>query len=359
MANIITAIIEEDILKKINKNKIAENKNLLYKEAIIDTLKKNNNIDTIIISEKIPGEIEFIKLVKKIKKINKKIKIIIILSNKKIEQELIKNNIKEIYYNNIFSINKLIKKIKETNNLNFKNEKNIKKNIQINNNKINKTIKIIIEKICEIINKNKIIENKIICIFGKNEIDKKIIELYIIKKIILENNKVIIMNLKIKNNKKRNSQKKKIKKIMKIKNIKKKYYLQNKINYKLKEKILDRNIKKILNINKILKDKNKLIKIKIVKEIINKYKESNYYIILNSNYVNDKILMNEIKFHNSNLNILVADNKKETLLRLNKNINRKINLIIFKDKKNNISKYFYRMILKNKFNKIKIININY
>ena len=123
---------------------------------------------------------------------------------------------------------------------------------------------------------------------------------------------------------------------MKIKNIKKKYYLQNKINYQLKEKILDRNIKKILNINKILKDKNKLIKIKIVKEIINKYKESNYYIILNRNYVNDKILMNEIKFHNSNLNILVADNKKETLLRLNKNINRKINLIIFKDKKNNI-----------------------
>ena len=64
MAKIITAIIEENILKKINKNKITENKNILYKEAILDVLKKNKKIDTIIISEKIPGEINFIKLIK-------------------------------------------------------------------------------------------------------------------------------------------------------------------------------------------------------------------------------------------------------------------------------------------------------
>ena len=138
MDNIITAIYEEKILRKIIKNKLIKNENILYKEAIIDIVKKNKKIDILIISEKIPGDIDIIKLIKKIKNINKKIEIIIILSNKKNEKELIKNNIKEIYYNNIFSINKLIKKIKETNNLNFKNEKNIKKNIQINNNKIKK-----------------------------------------------------------------------------------------------------------------------------------------------------------------------------------------------------------------------------
>ena len=111
MSNIITAIIEENILKKISKNKITENKNILYKEAILDVLKKNKKIDTIIISEKIPGEINFIKLIKLIKNTNKKIKIIIILYNQKLEKELIKNKINDIYYNHIISINKLIKKI--------------------------------------------------------------------------------------------------------------------------------------------------------------------------------------------------------------------------------------------------------
>ena len=35
MSNIITAIIEENILKKISKNKITENKNILYKKIIL------------------------------------------------------------------------------------------------------------------------------------------------------------------------------------------------------------------------------------------------------------------------------------------------------------------------------------
>ena len=68
MTKIITAIAEENILKKIIKNKLVENKNILYREAIIDILKKDKKIDTIIISEKIPGEINFIKLLKNIKK---------------------------------------------------------------------------------------------------------------------------------------------------------------------------------------------------------------------------------------------------------------------------------------------------
>ena len=36
MTKIITAIAEENILKKIIKNKLVENKNILYREAIID-----------------------------------------------------------------------------------------------------------------------------------------------------------------------------------------------------------------------------------------------------------------------------------------------------------------------------------
>ena len=108
MTKIVTAIYEENILRKMIKNKIIENKNILYREAILDTIKNNKKIESIIISEKIPGEINFIKLIKKIKKNNKQIKIIIILNNKKIKSELIKNNVKNIYYNNIFSIYKFI-----------------------------------------------------------------------------------------------------------------------------------------------------------------------------------------------------------------------------------------------------------
>ena len=53
------------------------------------------------------------------------------------------------------------------------------------------------------------------------------------------------------------------------------------------------------------------------------------------------------------------ENNKENLLKLNRNINKdkKINFIILNYQKNNISKYFYKIILKNKFNKIKIINL--
>ncbi len=352
MDNIITAIYEEKILRKIIKNKLIKNENILYKEAIIDIVKKNKKIDILIISEKIPGDIDIIKLIKKIKNINKKIEIIIILSNKKNEKELIKNNIKEIYFNNIFSINKLIKKIKD---------KNIK-NTKINNNIINKKTKKIVEKIYRLINKNKkekITDKKIIFIFGEDKINKKIIELYIIKKIILENKKITIINLKLKNNKKIKNQNIEYKKTIKLKNInskKNRYYLNYKIDYKLKEKKVDRNIKEIININKMLEDKNELIKSKIVREIVRKYRKQTGYIIFNVDYVNNHILIKRSKLQNKNLNIFVAENKKEDLLMLNKNINKKINLIILNYPKNNLSKYFYKIILKNKFNKIKIIN---
>ncbi len=64
MTKIVTAIYEENILRKMIKNKIIKNKNILYREAILDTIKNNKKIESIIISEKIPGEINFIKLIK-------------------------------------------------------------------------------------------------------------------------------------------------------------------------------------------------------------------------------------------------------------------------------------------------------
>ena len=338
MNEIITAIAEENILKKIMKNKTINNKNILYKEAILEILKKNKNIDIIIISEKIPGDIDFIKLIKQIQKMIPKIEIMVILSNKKREEELIKLKIENIYYNNIISIYKLIKEIKEINKFILPTEKNKKtKIIDIIKNKVKK-------------NKKLQIENNVICIYGKDKIDRKIIELIIIKKLIKTNKKIIILNLKI-NNKKA---KRKFKKIIKRKTINNKYYL--KVNYKIKEKSINKKIKQIININKILNKKNNLIKIKILKEIIKKYKLNNYYIIINVNYNNKKIIINKINTKNKYINLIILENNIKNFLELNKNINKNLNLIIINYNQNNLSKYFYQIILKNKFNKIKIIS---
>lgn len=350
MSKILTAIDNEKILKKIRKNKITNKENILYKEAIIDIIEKNKKIDIIIISEKIPGEINIIKLIKKIKKINNKIKIIIILSNKKSEEKFKKINIKDIYFENIISINKLIKKLKpkEKKYLN----KNIKKYIL---NKIKKILKIKIEKIIN--NKeNKNNKKNGIIIFGKNKIDKKIIELIIIKKLINKHIKIIIINLNLKNKKKKI--KNKINNINNIKNINKnKYYLKIKINYKLKEKIILKNVKEIININRILNKKNNLIKIKILNQIIKKYNKNNYYILINLNSFDLQVL-NKIPKIKKYINILVYENNKKSLLELNeyKLEKEKSYLIINNYKKNNLSKYFYKIFLKNKFKKIKLLN---
>lgn len=113
MKKIITAINNPKLneqLKKENKFEII-GKDIQYKEAIIEILEKNNKIDLIIINEKIPGEINLEKLIEKIKLINEKIKIIFILEkeNNDIEKILIKNNIKDIYYNNKINLEELIK----------------------------------------------------------------------------------------------------------------------------------------------------------------------------------------------------------------------------------------------------------
>ena len=101
MKTIITAIDNHQIYTELKNNKDIKiiGKDLIYKEAILEILEKNKNINVIILYEKILGEINFFELIKKIKNINKKIKLIIILENKneKLEKNLKKINIKKIY----------------------------------------------------------------------------------------------------------------------------------------------------------------------------------------------------------------------------------------------------------------------
>lgn len=106
-------------------------KDISYREGVLEYLGKNKNIDVIILYEKIIGEIDFINLIRKIKLINNEILIFFILENKNedFEQALKIENIKYIFYINEININDLISKIKN-NNKNELNEEIIKlKNI--------------------------------------------------------------------------------------------------------------------------------------------------------------------------------------------------------------------------------------
>ena len=100
MKKIITAICNPNLNEELKKQKNIEIvcKDIQYREAILEILEKNKDIDYIIISENIPGEINIEDLITKIKNINKKIKIIFLLKkeNKKKEKILNKMGIKKI-----------------------------------------------------------------------------------------------------------------------------------------------------------------------------------------------------------------------------------------------------------------------
>ena len=144
MKKIITAIGNENlnnILKKDNNIKIVIN-DIQYKEGIIEILEENPDIDFIILNNLIQGEISTEELVNKIIKINKKIKIILILEKYEelTENSLYNLGIYKIIYNNKISVQELLKIINENNKIteedkilkinNFEKEKNKKEIIK-------------------------------------------------------------------------------------------------------------------------------------------------------------------------------------------------------------------------------------
>ena len=146
MKRIITAIGNQILNNELKKENDIEliNNDIQYKEAIIDLLKKNNDVDIIVISEKLPGDIDNKYLVEKIKQINNKINIIYILEKENVELKKIleEKNINDIYYNNKNKLSELVDIIK---NKEIYKEEEMKKEIEmlkniILNNNINKKI---------------------------------------------------------------------------------------------------------------------------------------------------------------------------------------------------------------------------
>lgn len=101
-SKIIIGIKNKKVREEIEKKYFQDKKIIFYKEAILEILEENKNINKIFISENLEGEINLLLLIKQIKKINNKIQIIIILlkENNKLKSELIKLGIKDIYLEN-------------------------------------------------------------------------------------------------------------------------------------------------------------------------------------------------------------------------------------------------------------------
>ena len=297
---VLTAIGNENlnnILKNQNEFEILEN-DIFYKEGILEFLEKNNNVDILILYEKLSGEINIINLIEKIKIINNEINIFFILENKNEEFEklLKKVNIKNIFYINEININDFIEKIKNT---------------KINNN----------EKLIEEIN------------LLKNIINKKDEELIKYKNNNVENKKNIIL-----------IGEKNIGKTTILNNFEN--IIENKNKYEFKE----------LNLNDYLKIKNDAYKIIFVLERrIDKIK-------LNKKIINELIIKNKInpekiniifnKINNYSINKNISKNLLENIniignVKLNSYnsylINEKNN---YKKENKKLIKYFSKIIKK-------------
>ena len=306
----ITAINNEKIFKelKTKKNiKIISN-NIQYKEGILEILEKNKNINYIILDENIYGQIKIEELIEKIKIINNKINIIIILNKKDlIKQEyLIENKIKYIYIEEL-SVEKILEIIFDKNKI-----------IGITGNEGNgKTIITLI--ISELIAKYK---NKKILIVEDNINNNSILTIYRLKN-KYKNNYSKNKAIKIKNNLEllniknilNNYRKDKFKIINTINKIKNKYDyifidMQNMDSYKFYKEIIEENIL-ILNANVLEFEKIKrfINKDEIeFKTILNNYNENSI-----SEEILKKVFCNKINIigkieNNKNFNLIINNN---------------------------------------------------
>lgn len=348
-------------LSEINNNNLIIKK-VQYREAIIDILKKEKNINYILLYEKIPGEISIEDLIKKIKLINKKIKIIIFLKKENINKKI---KLKNLEIKNIYLINKINKKILLNifNNINnkkiFKNNQYIIKrnNYKINNNNgikfnnKNKIKKIYIKKYFGLIeriytkiiniylliknkynknnkikkyrNKNKYkYKNKLIGVYGEKNSGKTTIIYLIIIFLLEKNNKILLINLNNKNNCFK----------FNIKNINKKNNYKNiEKNYNKIKNIEINNIKnfKIINFNeKKFKKNNEDKNIIYIKNLIKENEKIYDYILIDIGYIHSKKLKEDIidlldkKVYICNKNILGI---KEVLKNLKFNKNKRKN----------------------------------
>ena len=314
MKKIILAINDKKTIKKLKeKYKLQEIIIVQYREAIIEILEENINIEKIVIEENIPGIISIEKLIKTIKSKNKKININIILEKEDFNKKnKLKNlEIKGIYIKNKLRINKKKKQEKDKIDKNkiynkkIKINKILKNKFKYNKNKKEKTE----NKINKIKNKNNNkLNKKIIFIYGDKKTGKTtIINLFLIY-LLKINKKILLINL---NKKIENNYLKIFNKYLrknKIKNIKEKESKKQLYNFMIK-----------INFNlTFLPITNQYINYNEIKKFLFENSKKYDYILVDSgNNCNYKIKQIIMKL--SNIKINVIDNKMLGIKELERN----------------------------------------
>lgn len=219
LKKVITAInnpILNDKLLNCKNIEVLKN-DIQYKEGILEILELEKNIDILILSENLPGEINLIELLLKIKKNDIKIFIILETENNELKNTLFDYGIKNTYYNDKITIDELVKIIeKETieSNEELKNEieklkeiisekeyRNERKKAKFYKEKIRKNLLDIYKKMSKKHEKCTTQNNKKIIIFCGNYNSGKSIVLALFTKILFKKSKKnLVINFNEKNN---------------------------------------------------------------------------------------------------------------------------------------------------------------
>lgn len=367
MKKIITALGNPNLSEKIKKYKNIEilTKDIQYQEGIFEVLEKEKNIDFLILSENLLGKNKIENLIKKIKEKNNKLKIILVMENKKenIENILYFNGVNKIFYNNekIINIIKYIENKNEEKNTEIKNELENLKQLLIKNNIYLEDEKEIKENNKEkVINKKIKRENtKVISIAGTGGIGKSIITLNLANILKENNQKILIIDFDILNKSLHtilgvNEYSKKIKNKLQKNNL-----INNKINIKELIIKINKKVDLISGINLIFDSKYKISSEKI-KFIIEELKEYYDLIIIDTSsecfldYTKNILKESDIILFLLEANLVEIKKAKNLLKIYNKNwkINEeKIKLIINKYNEESVDE----KIIKNIFSEYKIL----
>lgn len=189
---IITALTNEILNEKLRKTGRHEIicKDIQYQEALLEILDKNVEIELLILSNILPGELNIYELINIIKYKKENIKIFIILDEQKdnLIKFLIKKGITDIFINNEISIEDLIEKIEN------KQEKIVEQNNEkaiYNKEKIKTKVELFLSK-CKIKKKTINKKEQQISIIGAPKVGKSIF--MILLSLSINYNKILLIS---------------------------------------------------------------------------------------------------------------------------------------------------------------------
>ena len=318
MIKIITAIGNPNLNNELNKHSEFEVpcKDIQYIEGILEFLEANSDINFIIVSELLEGQITLEQLVNKVISINRKIKLIAIIDKKNInlEKKLLSNGVYDILYDgiDIFSIISLLKnKNVEVINEELKAEIDKLKQIVLNRKSEKNNI---FNKLKKIKNSN-LIENKkcrIITVIGNRGIGKTTFSIELSDN-IKKNKRVLLIDFDVLNNN--------ISYIYDLKNTRKYEIINNNYIDNKSENIVE-NSRKNMEKNRKENIKNN---INTIKKNITKI-DKNLSVLGNINFLlyNKKININYLEDIIQNVkneyDYIIIDTYSESIFELNKSI---------------------------------------